>query len=63
MTLDREVFHWFVLNSNSAYVETGQSGTFVNVRDAGYCWRALGIDMKSAVANVTVDAQKNDFPP
>jgi hypothetical protein len=62
MTTDRKVFRWLVLKSNSVYVETGQSGTLVNGRDAAYCWRALGIDMKSVVANVTVDAEK-DFPP
>jgi hypothetical protein len=58
----RKVFHWLVLESISVCVGTGQSGTLVKGRDAAYCCRALGIDMKSAVANVTIDAEKNGFP-
>jgi hypothetical protein len=62
MTIDRKAFLWLVLKSNSFYVGTEQSGNVVTGRDAAYCWSALGIEMKSAVTNVTVDAEKNGFP-
>jgi hypothetical protein len=65
MTNDRgrKVFLWFVLKSNSVYVGTDQSVRVVSGRDAAYCWRALGTDMKRALANVTIDAERNGFPP
>ena len=63
MTIDRKVFRWFVLKSNSVYVGIWQPGALVSARNAAYCWRSLGIDMKRAVANVTIDAEKNGFSP